>query len=262
MASKIEEWPQFGELVMATVDDVTDYGAYVKLDEYDKKGLLHISEISSSWVRNIRNLVRERQKVVLKVIRVDRTKGHINVSLRRVTKRERIAKIKSWKRERKAEVLLRSAAEEAGLTFEEVYEKAGSLMEQEYGLYDAFEKAAKEGVEVFTEIGVPQELAATLAGIAKERVRTPMVRVKGIVELSCMKSNGVEVIKEAFRKAGESKKFGDVNLRSYVMAAPKYRIEVMAGDYKRAETVLHSLAEKIVSSVVDAGGKGSFEREK
>ncbi|RJS86435.1 S1 RNA-binding domain-containing protein, partial [Candidatus Bathyarchaeota archaeon] len=47
------EWPEVGELVVATVRRIESYGAYVTLDEYDdKEGLLHISEISPSWVRN------------------------------------------------------------------------------------------------------------------------------------------------------------------------------------------------------------------
>ena len=98
MSLKKQEWPEPGDLVIATVETVADYGAYVKLDEYDKKGLLHVSEISSSWIRNIRDFVREGQKVVLKVLRVDPEKGHIDLSLRRVTKREKIEKIMIWKR--------------------------------------------------------------------------------------------------------------------------------------------------------------------
>lgn len=262
MAFRKEEWPRVGDLVMATVEDVVDYGAYVKLDEYDKKGLLHISEISSSWVRNIRNFVRERQKVVLKVLRVDKSKGHINLSLRRVTKRERIEKIRSWKRERKAEVLLRSAAERAEIPWEEVYEKAGAVMEKKYGLYEAFEKAAKEGAGFLTKIGVPQKLAATLTEIAEERVRIPMVKVKGVVEVRCMKPDGVKVIKEAFLEAEKVEKSKDTKLRFYVVAAPKYRIEVMAENYKDAETVLQRVGERVVSNVVKAGGQGAFKREK
>jgi len=85
---KKQEWPEAGELVIATVETVTDYGSYVKLDEFEKKGLLHVSEIASSWIRNIRDFVREGQKVGLKVLRVDSEKGHIDLSLRRGTKRE------------------------------------------------------------------------------------------------------------------------------------------------------------------------------
>lgn len=256
------EWPETGDLVVATVQEVTDFGAYVKLDEYDKRGLLHISEISSSWIRNIRDFVREGQKVVLKVLRVDSEKGHIDVSLRRVTKRERIEKILSWKRERKAETLLRSVAEKAGLSLEEVYQKAGAPIEKEYGLYEGFEKVVKEGKTALTKIGVPEELATSITEIAEERMRVPMVEVKGIVELRCMKPEGVKIIKEAFLNAKKAEKTREGKLRFYVVAAPKYAIEVMADNYKHAEAIFQRVGENIVSHVVKAGGEGSFRREK
>ena len=69
------EWPEIGDFVIATIQKITDYGAYVMLDEYEKQGLLHVSEVSSGWVRNIRDFVREGQKTVLKVLRVDAQKG-------------------------------------------------------------------------------------------------------------------------------------------------------------------------------------------
>ena len=265
MALRKQEWPEVGDLLMATVENVMDYGAYVKLDEYEeyeKKGLLHISEISSSWIRNIRDFVREGQKVVLKVLRVNTEKGHIDLSLRRVTKREKIEKIMLWKKERKAEALLRSVAEKTELSLEEVYEKAGVLMEKEYGLYETFEKVVKEGMEVLTKIGVPDKLAMALTEVAKERIHIPMVKVKGTVELHCMKPNGVKILKEAFSKAEKAEKAKDAELRFYVVAAPKYRIEVLAENYKHAETIFQSVAEKVVSNVVKAGGQGSFRREK
>jgi len=262
MTFRKQEWPEIGDLVIATVQDVTDFGAYVQLDEYDKRGLLHISEVSSSWIRNIRDFVREGQKVVLKVLRVNVEKGHIDLSLRRVTKREKIEKIMSWKRERKAETLFRSIAEKTGLSPEEVYEKAGALMEKEYGLYEGFEKVVKEGTVALTKIGVPEGLATTIGEIAKERMRVPMVKVKGIVELRCMKPNGVKIIKEAFSNVKKTEKSREAKLRFYVVAAPKYRVEVMAENYKHAEAVLQRVAENIVSNVVKAGGEGIFRREK
>ncbi|NIO38230.1 translation initiation factor IF-2 subunit alpha [Candidatus Bathyarchaeota archaeon] len=261
MAYSKKEWPEIGDLVMTTVENVTGYGAYVRLDEYDKTGLLHISEISSSWIRNIRNHVRERQKLVLKVLRVNQEKKHIDLSLRRVTKREKIEKIMSWKQERKAETLLRSVAERTGLSVEEVYEKAGAFMENEYGLYEAFEKVVKEGTEVLTKIGVPVDLATSLAEIAKERIRLPMVRVKGTVELSCTGPNGVKIIKEAFSDVKDAER-SKAKLRFYVVAAPRYRIEVLAENYKDAEAVLQKVGERIVTNVVEAGGQGHFRREK
>jgi len=262
MAFRKQEWPEIGDLVIATVQEVTDFGAYVNLDEYNKKGLLHISEVSSSWIRNIRDFVREGQKVVLKVLRVDAEKGHIDLSLRRVTKRERIEKIMVWKRDRKAETLLRSIAEKTGLSLEEVYEKAGVPMEKEYGLYEGFEKVVKDGMAALTKIGVPADIANVIVEIARERMRVPMVKVKGMVELRCMKPEGVKIIKEAFLNAKKAEKSREAKFRFYVIAAPKYCIEVMAENYKNAEAVLQRVAENIVSNVVKAGGEGSFRREK
>jgi translation initiation factor 2 subunit 1 len=224
---------------------VTDYGAYVKLDEFEKRGLLHVSEISSSWIRNIRDFVREGQKVVLKVLRVDMEKGHIDLSLRRVTKRERIEKIMVWKKERKAEALLRGVAEKVGVPVEELYEKVGAPLENEYGLYDAFEKAVKEGSEFLTKLGVSEEIAKVF-----------------VEEVKCGSPNGVKVIKDAFANAKKGEKLGVAKVRFYVIAAPKYSIEVLAEDYKHAEDIFQKVAGNVVAGVSKAGGQGSFKRER
>jgi translation initiation factor 2 subunit 1 len=262
MSERKPQWPEVGDLVIATIENVTDYGAYVNVDEYDKRGLLHVSEISSSWIRNIRDFVREGQKVVLKVTRVDLEKGHIDVSLRRVTKRAKIEKIRQWKQDRKAEALLRGVAENVGLSNEEVYEKAGALLEEKYGLYDGFEKLAKEGPVVLTEMGVPENLAKVFAEVAEERIRVKMVKVKGTLGIRYMKPNGVKIIKDSFLNAKKAEKTKDTKVRFYVGAARKYGVEVLAENYKRAEEVLQKFSQTVVSNIAKAGGQGYFRREK
>jgi len=78
----------------------------------------------------------------------------------------------------------------------------------------------------------------------------------------CAKPNGVKIIQEAFLNAKKSEKSRDVKLRFYVVAAPKYSIEILADNYKRAEEALQKVAENVVSSVEKAGGQGVFRREK
>jgi translation initiation factor 2 subunit 1 len=262
MAEHKPEYPEVGDLVIATIESVTTYGAYAKLDEYNKQGLLHVSEISSSWIRNIRDYVREGQKTVLKVLRVDPEKGHVDLSLRRVTKRARIEKIRSWKQDRKAEALLREIAEKLAMSPEEFYSQAVARIEENYNLYDALEKTAKEGPEILTKIGVPENLAKVFAEVAADRIHVKMVKVKGTLEIRCMKPNGVKIIKESFLNAKKTEKPKDADIRFYVIAAPKYSIEVSAENYKRAEEVIQKVAQNVVSNVVKAGGQGSFRREK
>jgi translation initiation factor 2 subunit 1 len=256
------EYPEVGDHVIATIETVTTYGAYAKLDEYNKQGLLHVSEISSSWIRNIRDYVREGQKVVLKVLRVDTEKGHIDLSLRRVTKRAKIEKIRQWKQDRKAEALLRGVAEKIGLPNEEVYEKAGALLEEKYGLYEGFEKIATDGSDVLTEMGVPESLAKAFADVAEERIRVKMVKVKGTLEIRCMAPNGVKILKDSFLNAKKTEKTKDTGVRFYVVAAPKYSVEVSAENYKRAEEVLQKVSQSVITNIVKTGGQGTFRREK
>src|SRR4030042_5205624 len=118
--------PDSGELIIGSVTRITPYGAYVTLDEYNNaEGFLHISEISSRWVKNIKEHVREGQKTVLKVLRVDADKLHIDLSLRRVNDRERKEKLLQWKQEGRGRKLLDSVAEKMHIPPEEAYDKIG-----------------------------------------------------------------------------------------------------------------------------------------
>jgi len=262
MSEHKPEWPEYGDLVIATIEKVVDYGAYANLEEYNRQGLLHISEIASGRVRKIRDYVRENQKMVLKVIRVNVEKGQINLSLRRVTKRERIEKNKSWKKNRKAEAILNEVAEKVGLPIHEVYQKAGVILEEKYGLYEGLEEVVKEGLEVLTKLDIPEDLAKVIAQVAEERIRIKMVKIRGVLEIRCMKPNGVKCIQEVLISAGKSHKAKDTKIEFYVIAAPRYSLEVSADNWKRAEELLEKVSESVITNISKAGGQGSFTREK
>jgi len=263
MSLRRPEWPEVGDLVIATVIRITDYGAYVRLDEYDKEGLLHVSEVASRWVRNIRDYVREGQKVVLKVLRVKPDKGQVDLSRRRVTKRDKKEKLQLWKKDRKAESLLRTAAEKLNVSFEDAYVQAGALIENAFGaLHDGLEKTAKDGVGVLLDLGIEKELATTLAEIAKEKIQISLVNVKGILELQNPKPKGVLLIQDTLRHAEEVGAEEGADVSVYLVSPPNYRIVVSAEDYKSAESALEKATESALEYISNSGGKGSFNREK
>ncbi len=253
-------WPEVGELVVCSVKKVTDFGAFVELDEYDnKEGLIHISEVASGWIKYIRDYVREGQKIVCKVLHVDASKHHIDLSLKDVNEHQRREKIQQWKNEQKAEKWIQYVAKTTKLSSEDLNKLIGLFYERFGSVYLAFEKSLVGGAQVLTKIGVSKEVAEMIAKVATENMKKPEVEIAGYVDLTCPLPDGIDVIKKALIKAGE---VGDKEIKvniSYV-GAPRYRIHVVAPDYKKAENILKKSAQSAIKIVEKAGGTGKFHR--
>jgi len=55
--------PEVGEVVISTVKEITPHGIYVTLDEYGgMTGFLHVSEVSTGWVRNLERIAKTSTK--------------------------------------------------------------------------------------------------------------------------------------------------------------------------------------------------------
>ncbi len=253
-------WPESSELVVCTVKNVTDFGAYTTLEEYDQKeGFIHISEIKAGWVKYVRDHVREGQKIVCKVLNVDPTRRHIDLSLKDVNEHQRREKIQEWKNEQKAAKWLQFAAEETNT------DKAAidSLLNQFYdyfgSAYSAFEEAAINGSEAFREIDINKKLKDSIIKIAQENIKLPFVNITGYVDLTTSHPSGIDSIKESLSAATQIKQ-EDVKIDISYIGAPRYRIKVTAPDYKTAESILKKASQIAIDNMNDAGGKGVFHR--
>ena len=89
MLFKKKGLPEEGELVLSTVTKIFGHSVFVHIEDYNKQGMVHISEISPGRIRNLRDYVVEGKKIVTVVLRVNKEKGHIDLSLRRVSENQR-----------------------------------------------------------------------------------------------------------------------------------------------------------------------------
>lgn len=250
-------FPEVGDLVVATVNKVEDYGAYVKLDEYAEiEGLVHISEISTTWVRNIRDHAREGQKLVLKVLRVNPQRNQIDLSLRRVTGREKSEKMLEWKKERKAEAILKSAAEKLKKPEDDAESIKDTILEKFGGLYDPLEEAIEEGPEALVKAGLSEEWAQAIAEVSKTKIKLERSKVRGTIAVSCHKPGGLEIIRQTLMGAKKVRRPRGSEIKIYTVGSPKYRVEVEAGSFEAAEKALNSVMDDILESIKKAGGEG------
>lgn len=236
---------------------LTDYGVYVKLDEYaGREALVHISEISTTWVKNIRDHAREGQKLVLKVLRVNPQRGQIDLSLRRVTGREKTEKLLEWKKNRKAESILKAAAEKLHADPNKIEEIKTTILLKYPSIFDALEESAESGEKTFTKVDMEPEWAAALAETAKQKIKIDTADVEATVEISSTKPDGVDHVKAALSSAEKVKVPRSASVTVYTIGAPKYKIEVTARDYDEAETILQEAVNQAVNTMKSLGGTG------
>ena len=122
---KRKDLPEVGELVIARIKRVFEYGAYADLEEFENlEAFIPWSEVSTRYIRDIRSVLREGQIVVGKVIRVDKKKHppQIDISIKRVSEGERRVRMMRWKRNQKAQKIIELTAKKLGKRLEEAYE--------------------------------------------------------------------------------------------------------------------------------------------
>ena len=89
-----------------------------------------------------------------------------------------------------------------------------------------------------------------------------MVKITGLLELECTKPDGAVVIRDALLHAQNIKKSKGTEVRVYTVSPPSYRIEVLAENYKKAETLLQKATDTALQIITKLGGQGVFRREK
>lgn len=247
-------FPREGDLVICEITNIQSHCAFAKLKEYEGlEGMVHISEVSSSWIKNIRSFVREGKEVVCKVMSVDPVRRHISLSIRRVSEAEKGEKYEQMKREKKSAKMLERAAELLGGKMdpntlrEKLIKKFGEV-------YYGFEEAARSGEGALVEIGVAEKEAHAIAEIAKASIVFPEVTIGGTLTLQSYASDGVDAIKTILSK------MESLGAHVHYISAPSYGIKVVANDYKSAEKILKSAVDSALEKIKKSGGSGEFAR--
>jgi translation initiation factor 2 subunit 1 len=128
------------QLIFNHCAKIAEMGAYVKLLEYDNiDGMILLSELSRRRIRSIQKLIRVGRNEVVVVLRVDKEKGYIDLSKRRVSP-EDIGKCEErYNKSKMVHSILRHVAEKTKTPIEELYTKIGWPLNKKFGhAVDAF----------------------------------------------------------------------------------------------------------------------------
>ncbi|MCX6709479.1 MAG: S1 RNA-binding domain-containing protein [Candidatus Woesearchaeota archaeon] len=261
MLYRKEGLPEEGQIVICTVTKIQFHSVFVRLDEYDKEGMIHISEIAAGRIRNMRDYVREDKLVVCKVLRVEREKESIDLSLRRVTEKEKREKTEWMKKEQLSEKIIENIAFLAKSDYRQMYDNVTSAVFRKYeDLSSCFEKIAA-GEESLEKLGVEKKTAEAITKLIIQRIKHEFVSIKGELKLISYEPDGVEIVKEAIGTGLGINKNPKITIDIKYAGAGSYSVKVTATDYKSAEKALDNMVSEITDFMKEKDSEAEFKRE-
>ncbi|MEM4501974.1 MAG: translation initiation factor IF-2 subunit alpha [Ignisphaera sp.] len=232
--------PEVGELVIARIDKVFEYGAYATLLEYEvQEAFIPWSEVSTRYVKDIRDVLKEGRVVVGKVIRVDKKapKVQIDISIKRVLEGEKKIKILRWKRLQRAQKIVELAARNIKMSLDEAYNMVWSKLEKDIDPMSILEQCILEGPEALIRKGISDYWSNVVCEEAKKHISIKMVKIRAIMKIVTYKPDGIERIKKILTSIHNIELPQNTKLYVYAIGAPRYRIEIIAPHYKDAEKI-------------------------
>src|SRR3989344_3131250 len=239
MFYKKKGYPEEEEILLCKVSKIFPNSVFVELLEYGEQGLVHISEIAPGRIRNLRDYVTEGKQIVCKVLRIDRAKGHIDLSLRRVNSHQRQAKLDEIKQELIAETLIQNMSKKLQKPMQELYQKVTEKVFKEYShLFLCFKEVAA-GEASLEKLGLDSALAVPLTEAIIDRFKPAKITVKGEIKMQSYASDGIEKIKSTLQQVGNV----SPTISVFYLGGGRFKVTIEDIDYKPAEQNIKRIEE-------------------
>jgi len=218
---------EVGDLVLCIVDRIVGTVVFVKipLENQEIEGSIVMSEIAPGRIRNLRDYVVPKKKVVCKVLRIS-SQGNIELSLRRVTQKEKKEVIEQDKQEKSYLSILKSIlGDKAEQTVREI-SKSGRLY--------SFLEEAKINPENLERIAGKEESGKILEILNAQKKKKTVLKKE--IRMTSIKPNGISLIKKILEM------FGEIKVK--YISAGRYTLELESEDIKNADKKLRELIER------------------
>lgn len=240
------------ELVVGEIVGFEEYGAILKLEDYDKDAFLHISEVQLKRGERMDSKLKLRTKIVVRVLREDRKSNKVFVSLKQISEEEAKVKMRMWK-ERKNAISMIQKVTEGKIDDRLFLTKVEKRAVDKYGsLGNALRVALEEGPKTLIRMGIPAELCNEILAMARKELMKKETRRTKRIKMLFTSPNGLDLLKRVVADSSTPSDGIYVVVRS--QAPPLYYVTAYGTDPKKTFSRLEEVAERIVKSVTSLGG--------
>eukprot|EP00708_Paratrimastix_pyriformis_P002434 GAFH01001180.1.p1 GENE.GAFH01001180.1~~GAFH01001180.1.p1 ORF type:complete len:356 (+),score=96.11 GAFH01001180.1:159-1070(+) len=212
------------------------------------------SELSKRRIRSMSQIIRVGRQEVVVVLRVDKEKGYIDLSKRKVTPDDILRCEERFNKSKTVHTILQNVAETQHKDLEQLYRTIAWPLYKKYGhAYDAFKQAIADQDRVFAGIEIEPPVFEYLMQMIRRRLTPTPVRIRADIEVTCFSYEGIEAIKNALL-AAESVSNEEVKIEAKVIAAPLYGLFSTVLAKERGIAAINAAVELARSSIEAARG--------
>jgi translation initiation factor 2 alpha subunit (eIF-2alpha) len=227
-----------GDVVLCKVKKIEGANVFVEVDG-EGLGSIVLSEIAAGRIRNLREYVSPNRKIVCKVLKI--AKDHLELSLRRVTAKEREGVLERDKKERALINMLKTVVDKP--------EKIAEKIKQEHGVVEFLDDAGWD-VKVIEKF-VSKDKAKRLFQIISEKEEKER-RVKRNFVLKSFSGEGLKEIKWILNVDADVKYIG----------SSVFSVSVSGRDFKKAEAKLNDILGEIEKRADKMKAEFKLKKEK
>ncbi|MEK6881171.1 MAG: hypothetical protein AABY22_16240, partial [Nanoarchaeota archaeon] len=215
-----------GDIILCTVTDTVGTVVHVKIENSNVEGSIVFSEIAPGRIRNLRDYVVPNKKIVCKVLRVSQT-GSVDLSLRRVTTKERKEVLEEHQKEQTAKSILKSILKDKT---EKVINEFKEKNEKILDFLNKIKLDTKLGEKYFTK----SELEKLLPILNKQKTRK--IEIKKEIIFTTDAPNGLTIIKRILDIKNRDIKY---------ISGGHYLLSVETENVKEAQKIIQEAIETI-----------------
>jgi len=257
-----QRFPEIDDVVMVNVRSIADMGAYVHLLEYNNiEGMILLSELSRRRIRSINKLIRVGRTEPVVVIRVDKDKGYIDLSKRRVSKEDIERCTEKYSKAKAVNSIVRHVAEILGFKnndeLEQLYKKTAwyfeSKSKKQGTAYDYFKQAVADP-QLLDALGLEENTKTVLLENIQRKLTQQAVKIRADFECSCFTYEGIDAVKDALR-AGIAIGSDEIPIKINLIAPPVYVMTCSTPERADGLGMLNNACKAVEDKIKSSGGQ-------
>jgi len=261
-----QKYPEIDDVVMVNVRSIADMGAYVHLLEYNNiEGMILLSELSRRRIRSINKLIRVGRTEPVVVIRVDKDKGYIDLSKRRVSKEDIERCTEKYSKAKAVNSIVRHVAEILGFKsneeLEDLYKKTAWYFEtkskKQGTAYDYFKQSVADP-SLLNDLGLDENMKEVLVENIQRKLTQQAVKIRADFECSCFTYEGIDAVKDALR-AGIAIGNPEIPIRINLIAPPVYVMTCSTPERSEGLALLNEGCKVVEEKIKSVGGNFAMQ---